>query len=313
MQQYIGNNAEAGAEGDPEQGTARGAGAHLWPRCERPLHPRLCARLRRGSHSRAAHPHDGAGAAGSLRGERAGTRRARGGTALTLDEPAAGRVWPPGDRCQPRQIALIGRSHRKTDRTDAEQLARLGRVDPQAACADSSSQRSEPATPRRGAQPEHPRALAHQAHQPRPWRGQGVGRLVAAVHRATFHRKVAEHIPTELLPALTTLLEVIGDITTRIALADREIEALCAAYSETTSLRQVTGVGPLTALTFVLTVEDHARFPRAREVGAYLGLVPRQHESGDRQPAAGHHQTRRCLPERAARAGCALHPRSLRA
>ena len=46
------------------------------------------------------------------------------------------------------------------------------------------------------------------------------------------------------------------------------------AAMQSTSLRQVTGVGALTALTFLLIVEDHARFPRSRDVGAYLGLVP---------------------------------------
>jgi hypothetical protein len=49
-------------------------------------------------------------------------------------------------------------------------------------------------------------------------------------------------------------------------------------------LRQVEGIGPLTALTFVLTVEDPYRFERSRCVGAYLGLVPARDQSGDRDP-----------------------------
>ena len=64
-------------------------------------------------------------------------------------------------------------------------------------------------------------------------------------------------------------MEAAGELTARIARADREVEALCA-HPETAALRQVTGVGPITALTFVLTVEDPARFPKNREVGAYL-------------------------------------------
>jgi transposase len=43
-------------------------------------------------------------------------------------------------------------------------------------------------------------------------------------------------------------------------------------------------VGNLTALAFVLTVEDPSRFPKARAVGSYLGLRPRQKDSGDKQP-----------------------------
>jgi transposase len=49
-------------------------------------------------------------------------------------------------------------------------------------------------------------------------------------------------------------------------------------------LRQVEGVGALTALTFVLTLEDPYRFEKSRMVGAYLGLVPARDQSGDRDP-----------------------------
>ena len=55
-------------------------------------------------------------------------------------------------------------------------------------------------------------------------------------------------------------------------------------YPETELLRQVEGVGPLTALTFVLTLEDPYRFEKSRSVGAYLGLVPASDQSGDRDP-----------------------------
>jgi transposase len=46
----------------------------------------------------------------------------------------------------------------------------------------------------------------------------------------------------------------------------------------------VEGVGTLTALTFVLTLEDPYRFEKSRSVGAYLGLVPATDQSGDRDP-----------------------------
>ena len=49
-------------------------------------------------------------------------------------------------------------------------------------------------------------------------------------------------------------------------------------------MRQVEGIGPLTALTFVLTLEDPYRFEKSRSVGAYLGLVPATDQSGDRDP-----------------------------
>ncbi len=49
-------------------------------------------------------------------------------------------------------------------------------------------------------------------------------------------------------------------------------------------MRQVVGVGALTALTFVLTLEDPRRFAKSRVVGAYLGLVPGKDQSGERDP-----------------------------
>jgi transposase len=49
-------------------------------------------------------------------------------------------------------------------------------------------------------------------------------------------------------------------------------------------LRQVKGVGPITSLAYVLTLEDPHRFAKSRSVGAYLGLRPKQHQSGDRDP-----------------------------
>jgi transposase len=55
-------------------------------------------------------------------------------------------------------------------------------------------------------------------------------------------------------------------------------------YPETELLRQVEGIGVLTALTCVLTLEEPYRFERSRSVGAYLGLVPATQRSGERDP-----------------------------
>jgi transposase len=77
----------------------------------------------------------------------------------------------------------------------------------------------------------------------------------------------------------------IGSLTERIRQYDRKLEAISKEhYPETALLRQVEGIGPLTALTFVLTLEDPYRFERSRSVGAYLGLVPARDQSGDRDP-----------------------------
>jgi transposase len=101
----------------------------------------------------------------------------------------------------------------------------------------------------------------------------------------SFHNKAAEHIPEALLAALAPVLEQIGSLTQRIRDYDRRLEAIAKErYPETSLLRQVEGIGPLTALTFVLTLEDPYRFERSRSVGAYLGLVPATDRSGERDP-----------------------------
>jgi transposase len=102
----------------------------------------------------------------------------------------------------------------------------------------------------------------------------------------SFHNKAAEHIPEALMPALGTILEQIGSLTRRIRQYDLKLEEISKErYPETDLLRQVEGIGPLTALTFVLTLEDPYRFEKSRSVGAYaLGLVPARDQSGDRDP-----------------------------
>jgi transposase len=101
----------------------------------------------------------------------------------------------------------------------------------------------------------------------------------------SFHKRATEHIPEALWPALGPVLETIGSLTERIRDYERKLEAVSEEhYPETKLLRQVEGIGTLTALTFVLTLEDPHRFERSRSVGAYLGLVPASDRSGERDP-----------------------------
>lgn len=92
-------------------------------------------------------------------------------------------------------------------------------------------------------------------------------------------------MPAELVSALGPVLETIAELTVRIRAYDRELERLCAQqYPETQRLRQVAGVGALTALAYVLVLEDPTRFARSRAVGPYLGLRPKRAESGQARP-----------------------------
>jgi transposase len=79
-------------------------------------------------------------------------------------------------------------------------------------------------------------------------------------------------------PALATL----DTVSEQIKVLDKDIEALAAArYPQVELLTEITGVGVLTALCFVLVVGDHERFAKPRDIGSYLGLVPKRDQSGE--------------------------------
>ena len=92
-------------------------------------------------------------------------------------------------------------------------------------------------------------------------------------------------LPEQLQEVMKPLLEQVESLTEKIKKSEQTIEQIARKdYPETGLLRQVSGVGPLIALTFVLTVEDKQRFAKSRDVGCYVGLRPKQSESGERQP-----------------------------
>jgi transposase len=67
----------------------------------------------------------------------------------------------------------------------------------------------------------------------------------------------------------------------QIVAFDKAIRALVKSNSTCRLLMSVPGIGVLSALAYVSTVEDPARFTRSQSVGAHLGLTPRQYQSGE--------------------------------
>ncbi len=89
-----------------------------------------------------------------------------------------------------------------------------------------------------------------------------------------------EHDAT--LGLIEPILTALDAVTEQIKVLDKEIEALAATrYPQTDLLMEITGVGVLTSLCFVLVVGDPERFIKSRDIGAYLGLVPKRDQSGD--------------------------------
>ncbi len=109
----------------------------------------------------------------------------------------------------------------------------------------------------------------------------GIGERLPSCSTASFATRAADLIPLALQPALMPLLKTIAQMTDTIRALDKQIKTLSLErYPQTRCLQQVQGVGPLTALAFVLTIETPERFVKSRMVGPYLGLTPRRDQSG---------------------------------
>jgi transposase len=166
----------------------------------------------------------------------------------------------------PRKTRLIYTNTRKTDEVDAENLARLARLDPKLLYPFKH----------RGEECQAHLTIIRSREALVSARTQLVNHIRGAVKSfggrlpkcpaRSFHNKAPEHIPAALWPALGPILETIGSLTQRIREYERQLETISKEhYPETELLRQVEGVGELTALTFVLTLYlllfQHGRSP----------------------------------------------------
>lgn len=184
-----------------------------------------------------------------------------------------------------RQVQLISQSSRKDDRLDARTLARLARVDPE--LLRPIRHRSEKAQADlmrirvRAALVEARTALINAARGLAKSMGE---RLPGCGTEQMGVEKLAA-LPAGLRETLAPLVEQVESLTQKIRESEGRIEQMARdEYPETAVLKQVTGVGPLIALTFILTLEDKDRFARSRDAGCYVGLRPRRSESGESQP-----------------------------
>ncbi len=184
-----------------------------------------------------------------------------------------------------RKVRAIYDNPRKGDRSDAQTLARLVRLDPallspirhrsDQAQADLAILRSRDALVRsRTLLINHVRGMV-----------KSFGARLPSCSAESFPSRVEARLPEALAPVLFPVLETIADLTRQIRGYDGQIKAMCQTrYRETESLSEIGGVGALTALAYVLTLEDPSRFAKSRHVGPALGLVPRRDQSGSHDP-----------------------------
>ncbi len=201
----------------------------------------------------------------------------------------------------PRNLRMISDNIRKSDHVDAHMLARLARVDPK--LLSPITHRSNASYPAMTHLKARDLLVRNRTRLINAVRGflKAVGQRVPTAGTSTFPAKAELCTPDELKPSLRPLIETISHLNSQIYSFDKAIEKLAnTQYPETARLRQINGVGPVTSLQFVLTIGNPRRFPRSRDVAAYLGLTPRRHQSGEidqqlRISKAGNKQLRSLL------------------
>lgn len=181
----------------------------------------------------------------------------------------------------PRKLRLIWDSHDKSDERDARMLAMVCRVEPKLlwpikhrsaeAYSDLSLIKSRYVLIKsRTALINHVRGIVKSR-----------GERLPSCSAASFAKRCREQVPAQLNSAVEPVMSMIEQLNAQIRQLDRTINELCQwRYPEAQRLQTVTGVGPLTALAYVLTIEDPNRFSKSRQVGAYIGLTPRRDQSG---------------------------------
>jgi len=98
-------------------------------------------------------------------------------------------------------------------------------------------------------------------------------------------RQVLEQLPLQGWTARrrADLLPLLDDLEEKIAPLSQAVKQEAEANPQAQLLCSHPGVGPITALAYVLTVGDVSRFRRGKQVASYLGLIPREESSGGRQ------------------------------
>lgn len=183
------------------------------------------------------------------------------------------------------RVRRIAEMEDKSDRIDAELLARLGR-------ADAKILRP---IKHRGEQVQRDRALLRVRDELVRTRSslvtqarsiaKSLGDRLPRCDAQNFAKRLQRDELGNLFPGLGTIVKSVAELTQQISVLDGEIEEVSRRrYPETARLRQITGVGPITSLAYVVTIEDPKRFARSRDVGPYLGLRPKRRQSGTADP-----------------------------
>ena len=178
-----------------------------------------------------------------------------------------------------RDLAFIYKGDKKSDRIDAEKLARMARADKKllhpVKLMDRKRQEDLIAIKARDL------LVRQRTNIINSIRGfvRSLGMEDAEYSHETINQ-MYEQLPPEIQQNLRGLFETLTAVNISIKNYDKRIEKLAKNYPETQILQQIKGVGPLIALSFALIISDPKRFS-SRECAAYIGLVPKRDQSGD--------------------------------
>jgi transposase len=187
----------------------------------------------------------------------------------------------------PRKIPTLTKSESKNDRNDAEQLARMAAFDPKLlhGIEHRSLQRQQDLNL------IHTRSVLVRARTMLINSARGLvksaGQRLPACSSEAFPEKVPAAVPPALKAACAPLLKQIAQMNQTIGVMDKQIDQLDKKYPEIAVLRTAPGVGPVVAACYVLTLDSPQAMKTNRQAGAYLGLRPKQQQSGDCNPQCG--------------------------
>jgi len=110
-----------------------------------------------------------------------------------------------------------------------------------------------------------------------------VGLVIGKATGGAFTRRVEELLAGHetLQVAVRPLLALRDDVAGEISDLDRKLLRLARDHDDSRRLMTVPGIGPINALAFCAAIDEPSRFRRSRSVGAYFGLTPRRHASGE--------------------------------
>jgi transposase len=182
----------------------------------------------------------------------------------------------------PRRLRLIAESNRKNDKADARTLATVAQAAP--GLLKQIHHRSERVQLDLATIKARDTAVQARSRMVAAIRGivKSTGGRLTVCSTGAFAKKACGSCPGALRDALAPLLRIIEQLTAEIRQYDRVIERkMQSEYAEGAAILSIPGVGPLTALTFVLLLNnDPSRFSKSRDLGCYFGLQPKQQDSG---------------------------------